>query len=290
MTQRIVWIVCLCALTAYAADLPVQMEELTAPEFVQAMEKSGKICIIPIGIIEKHGPHLPLGTDMIDAREVALRAVAQEYAVVFPPYYFGQIYEAKHQPGTMAYSPELVWMMLQETCDELGRNGFDKIILVNGHGGNNNLLPYFCQTQLQSPRSYAVILFQSAEDPAVTKKIQQLRKTSTGGHADEEETSMILSHRPDLVHRERGRDQSGEDQQRLAGLDNGYTGIWWYAKFPNHYAGDGSEADPQIGNLILDTEARQLAELVRSLKTDNRIKELQQQFYQQSLKPLETKQ
>lgn len=290
MAQRIVWIVCLCALTAYAADLPVRMEELTAPEFVQAVEKSGKICIIPIGIIEKHGPHLPLGTDMIDAREVAFRAAAQEYAVVFPPYYFGQIYEAKHQPGAMAYSPQLVWMMLQETCDELGRNGFKKIVLVNGHGGNNNLLPYFCQTQLQSPRSYAVILFQSAEDPAVTKKIQQLRKTTTGGHADEEETSMILSHRPDLVHRERGHDQSGEDQQRLAGLENGYTGIWWYAKFPNHYAGDGSEADAQIGNLILDTEARQLAELVRSLKTDNRIIELQQQFYQQSQKPLDTKQ
>jgi len=122
------------------AKLPVKFEELTAPEFIRGVELSGGICIIPMGIMEKHGPHLPLGTDLIDVREIVLRAVKKEYGIVFPPYYFGQIYEAKQQPGTIAYSPELVWKILQETCEELARNGLKKIILVNRRNPNGAIL------------------------------------------------------------------------------------------------------------------------------------------------------
>lgn len=273
-----------------AAELPIYYEELTAPDFIKAVERAGQTCIIPIGIMEKHGPHLPLGTDLIDVREVARRAAEQEYSIIFPHYYFGQIYEAKHQPGTIAYSPQLVWNILEETCDELARNGIKKIILVNGHGGNNNFLPYFCQCQLEKVRDYAVILFQPSGDPKIEEQIINLRKTTTGGHADEEETSMMLSHREDLVFMDRGKEQSGEDLDRLNGLSNMYTGIWWYAKYPNHYAGDGSEASQEIGNLILDTEAKQLAKLISTMKKDNRILELQQKFYNESAHPLERKQ
>ncbi len=272
-----------------AADLPRQYEELTAPQLLQALEKSGNICVIPLGILEKHGPHLPLGTDLLDARQVALKATEEEYAVVFPPYYFGQIYEAKHQPGTIAYSPQLVWSLLQETCDELARNGFTKIVLVNGHGGNSFFLPYFCQAQLQSPRNYVVLLFQPEDDPEVMKQVRRLRKTTTGGHADEEETSVLLSHRPDLVHTEYAAQESGADLDRLKGLDHAYTGIWWYAKYPNHYAGDGSHADPRIGELLLNTEAKQLAELLRKLKKDDRPLELMREFYGRSAQPTKIK-
>lgn len=133
---------------ASAADsnLPAKWEELTAPNFVKAVAQSGKVCIIPTGIIEKHGPHMPLGTDLIDARAQVLNAVKEEYAVVFPEYYVGQINEARNQPGVIAYSPDLIWKMLHETCNEISRNGFEKIIIVNGHGGNNDLLKYFCMS------------------------------------------------------------------------------------------------------------------------------------------------
>lgn len=291
MKQTLFICILLAAVTfTFSAELPVRYEELTAPDFIHAVEKSGQICVIPLGILEKHGAHLPLGTDMIDARQVALSAAAKEYAVVFPQYYFGQIYEAKHQPGTIAYSPQLVWNILQETCDELARNGFKKIVLVNGHGGNNNFLPYFCQVQLESKRDYAVFLFRPEDKPEVMEKVRHLRKTSTGGHADEEETSILLSHRPELVHTDRAAQQSGEDLDRLKGLDHAYTGIWWYAKFPNHYAGDGSAADTLIGELLLNMEADQLAQLVRALKKDDRTLELMQLFYRESEQPLKTKQ
>jgi len=262
----------------------------SAPEFVQAVELSDSVCIIPIGILEKHGPHLPLGTDLLDVRETALRAVGKEYSIVFPAYYFGQIYEAKHQPGTIAYSPKLVWNLLQETCNELSRNGLKKIILVNGHGGNNYFLPYFCQAQLSSYRDYVVVLFSPESDSTVIQKVNALRKTKTGGHAGETETSMMLSHRPDLTHVEQGKDQSGESQKRLSHLKYIYTGIWWYADYPNHYAGDGSEASQELGNLLIDSRAEQLAKLIKSLKEDDSISRLQQKFYKKSEKPLETKQ
>ncbi len=273
-----------------ASKLPVKYEELTAPEFVEAVELSDGICIIPLGILEKHGPHLPLGTNLLDVRETALRAAKEEYSIVFPEFYFGQIYEAKHQPGTIAYSPGLVWNVLEETCDELARNGFKKIILVNGHGGNNNFLPYFCQAQLASRKDYAVVLFSPGRDTTTARKVEALRKTTTGGHAGETETSMILAHRPDLAHVERGADQSGEDQARLEHLDYGYTGIWWYAQYPNHYAGDGSEANREIGELLLNGRASQLAELIGILKKDKTVLKLQQEFFDKSENPLKTKQ
>ena len=272
------------------SNLPVRYEELTSPEFIQAVELSDSVCIIPMGILEKHGPHLPLGTDLLDVREIALRAAKKEYSIVFPEYYFGQIYEAKHQPGTIAYSPEVVWNLLQETCEELARNGLKKVILVNGHGGNTSFLHYFCQAQLASRKDYAVILFRPERDSTVAKKVEALRKTTIDQHAGETETSMILSHRPDLTHLERGKDQSGENQKRLEHLFYGYTGIWWYARYPNHYAGDGSHASHEIGELLLNSRADQLAHLIKVFKEDNTILELQQEFFENTNKPLNTKQ
>ncbi len=276
--------------TTAAKALPVQYEELTAPQFVTALSKAENVCLIPIGIMEKHGPHLPLGTDLLDCREVALRAAKKEYCVVFPEYYFGQIYEAKHQPGTIAYSADLVWRVLQETCDELARNGFKKIILVNGHGGNNYFLPYFCQSQLANPRDYAVILFRPEDDPVLEEKVKKLRKTTTGGHACEVETSMLFSHRPDLVHPDQAQTQSGESLNRLSELKYGYTGIWWYANYPNHYAGDGTYASREIGDLVINGEADQLIKLIQIVKKDKNILELQQKFYNEGKNPLNTKQ
>jgi creatinine amidohydrolase len=118
------------------SGLSSKWEELTAPDFVQAIHQSQGVCVLPFGIIEKHGPHLPLGTDLLDVRFAVTNAVKQEYAVVFPEYYFGQIFEARQQPGTVAYSLSTQLTLLQETVSEMARNGCKKIVIVNGHGGN----------------------------------------------------------------------------------------------------------------------------------------------------------
>src|ERR1700722_4879705 len=145
MRSRLLMAAMLSSAAAYPQQLSVKWEELTAGDFQQAAQKAQATCVLPFGILEKHGPHLPLGTDLINVRYVAEHAAQQEYAVVFPAYYFGQIFEAKHEPGTVAYSAKLQMELLQETTDEMARNGCKRIVIVNGHGGNNHLLPFFAQ-------------------------------------------------------------------------------------------------------------------------------------------------
>jgi len=266
--------------------LSVEMEELTAPQFAKAVELAGGVCVIPLGIIEKHGPHLPLGTDLYEARAASVMGAEKEYAVVFPPYYTGQIFEARHQPGTIAYSNDLMWKMLEETCAELSRNGLKKIILFNGHGGSTYFLQYFCQSQLAASKDYIVVLFQPGSDPVKDKEINALKKATLDGHAGEEELSMMEYIRPDLVDRSAIGSESGANQERLRKLPYGYTGIGWYAKFPNQYAGDPAQPDKRLGELLVTKDADQLAVLIKYLKENDSVEELHQEFYKRAGDPL----
>jgi creatinine amidohydrolase len=267
-------------------SLSYKMEELTSPQFIKAVQISKGICVIPLGILEKHGAHLPIGTDLIEAREIVFKAAEKEYAVVYPPYFAGQIFVAKAHPGTIAYSNDLIWKLLEETCMELSRNGLKKIILYNSHGGNTLSLKYFCQSQLSSRKDYIVVLFEPGDDSVLDKEIKSLKKTKIDGHAGEEETSMIYYINHALVDKDRISDESGADLDRLSQLRFGFTSLYWYARFPNHYAGDGSQFSSRLGELLIQKESIQLAELIRFLKKSNKIEEIQEEFYNNVQNPV----
>jgi creatinine amidohydrolase len=269
------------------AKLSPKWEELTAADFRTAIQQSKGTCLLPFGILEKHGPHLPLGTDLLNVRYVSLQAVAKEYAVVFPEYYFGQIFEAKHQPGTIAYSADLQLKLLQETTDEMARNGCKKILIVNGHGGNEHLLPFFAQTQMDNPHDY-VVYIQDGErsfEGGPGKK-----STGIDYHAGENETSNTMVSRPDLVHLDRAASESGADQNRVHLPEDVYTGIWWYARFPNHYSGDGSVATKALGEWNMNHWIDAIVEAIRAIKADDESLKLQNEFYERSKHPLDTPQ
>jgi creatinine amidohydrolase len=270
------------------SKLSPKWEELTAPDFVQAVHRSLGVCVLPIGIIEKHGPHLPLGTDLLDVRFAVMNAVAQEYAVVFPEYYFGQIFEAQQQPGTVAYSLSTQLTLLQETVKEMARNGCRKVLIVNGHGGNNSLLPLFAQAQLATPRDYVVYVFGLPNEDVPGRP--PLKTTGGGMHAGETETSAMLIARPDLVHMDRADSQSGADQNRLNLPASVYTGIWWYAKFPEHYSGVGSAANRPLGEFDQKEWSRQIVEAIKAVKADQQALKLQNEFFEKTQHPLDTKQ
>jgi creatinine amidohydrolase len=268
-------------------NLSPKWEELTGPDFIQAVHQSQGVCVLPFGIIEKHGPHLPLGTDLLDVRFAVLNAVHQEYSVIFPEYYFGQIFEAQQQPGTIAYSLATQLTVLQETVKEMARNGCKKVVIVNGHGGNESLLPLFAQSQLASPRDYVVYVFGLPNENVPGRPPL---KTKTDMHAGETETSNMLIARPDLVHIDRATQESGADQKRLALPDSVYTGIWWYARFPNHYSGEGAAANKELGEFDQKEWSRQIAEAIKAIKADQESLKLQNQFFEQSQHPLDTPQ
>jgi creatinine amidohydrolase len=265
--------------------LSAHWEELTGPDFVKAIQQAQGTCILPIGILEKHGPHMPIGSDLLNARYVALHA-AEQYAVVFPEYYFGQIAEARQEPGTVSYSRELQLALLQATTDEMGRNGCKKILVVNGHGGNNHLLPYFAQTQLEKPHDYVVYIF----DQRVPATGGPAKKTTIDQHAGESETSKMLIVRPDLVHMDRAKSESGDDQHHVNLPDGVYTGIWWYAKFPDHYAGDGSVANRELGDYQVKWWVDAVSKVLMTIKADNDSLRLQKEFFEKATHPLDTPQ
>ena len=264
--------------------LSTKWEELTAADFRDAIAKAQGTCLLPFGILEKHGPHLPLGTDLLNVRYVAEHAAQQEYVVIFPQYFAGQIFEARHEPGTIAYSAEMQMKLLQETTDEMARNGCKKVVIINGHGGNENLLPYFAQSQLERPRDYVVYVQWGHE---ATKKIGA-EKTGPDWHAGESETSNTLVSHPDLVHLDRAKNESGADQRRVKLPENVYTGIWWYARFPNHYSGDGSTATKEQGEADMQSWINTVVKAIRAIKADDESLKLQKEFYEKAQHPLDT--
>jgi creatinine amidohydrolase len=282
-----------CVLTIGAMNTPAQgklsskWEELTAADFHRGVEQAKGTCLLPFGILEKHGPHLPLGTDLLNVRYASLQAVGQEYAVVFPEYYFGQIFEAKHEPGTIAYSAELQLKLLQETTDEMARNGCKKILIVNGHGGNEHLLPFFAQSQLNHPHDYVIyVLDGERSKPGGPGK----KSTGIDYHAGENETSNTMVSHPDLVHLDRAAGESGADQKRVKLPEDVYTGIWWYARFPDHYSGDGSVATKALGEWNMKNWVDSIVDALRAIKADDESLKLQKEFYEKSTHPLDTAQ
>ena len=270
-------------------SLSTKWEELTAEDFVKALQQANTTCLLPFGVIEKHGPSGPLGTDLIDIRQIAAKAVQQEYALVFPEYYFGQIFEAKHQPGTLAYSPQLQMQMMQETVAEMARNGCRKIVIANGHGGNASFIGYFLQTQLSSPKDYVVYSFQTERD-LFSPALPPPSKPGVDGHAGEMEAAMVMASRPDLVHTDRGGRQSGANMARLDLPAEVATAINWYAMFPNHYQGDASGATAARGTALVQFVADRLTTALRAIKADQVSPRLQKEFFEETSHPIDTKQ
>jgi creatinine amidohydrolase len=276
-------LLCFVLLTgcAGAQELPARWDELTAGDWPKAQERAAYTCILPVGILEKHGPHAPLGSDLIHVREWSARATKQEYAVVFPDFFYGQIYEAKHQPGTFALPSRLVWDLLDATVEEIARNGFKKILIVNGHGGNPQLLRYFVQSQLERRRDYVVYFFDPVYDAQQAEREKALRKTDplTDLHAGENETSSLLYLRPDLMRMESAAQESGADQKRMTLPPDLYTAIWWYARFPNHYAGEGAKATRELGQALTEHRVAALVKALRAVKADDKTLQLQNEFF-----------
>ncbi|MCP9201612.1 creatininase family protein [Gramella sp. GC03-9] len=269
--------------SVFAQDIPHRWDELTASDWPEAIEKSNRTIILPIGILEKHGLHGPIGSDLIRARQWADRAAAEEYAVVFPDYFYGQVNEAKHIQGTFSLPSDLTMKLLEETCKEIARNGFNKILIVNTHGGNPYMLRYFVQNQMESPRDYVIYFYDPGSDQEYQERLSAMRNSDASGdmHGGERETSELLYLRPELVKQERATNESGVDQDRLSEIPNVYRSIWWYASFPNHYAGKGETGTKELGELVTSHHVGNIVEALKAIKKDTRTLELQKKYFEE---------
>jgi len=248
-------------------------EELTAKTFSESISKSEGVCILPIGVLEKHGDHLPLATDMYIVEALARQAANITPAVVFPSYFLGQIAEAKHEKGTIAPSHKLIMDALLEMCDEIHRNGFNKVFILNGHGGNNAFLPFFAQQMPGINRNYAVYtqFCHSMDEEQAQAILSHTGVKTLGMHAGFLETSLIMHLRPDLVNMDEVIPSEFDNLERLKGFDglHIFTGFDWYAKFPHHFAGDPAEASASHGKFIFDILLNNVVKSINTIKADD---------------------
>ncbi len=257
----------------------MQWEQLTSPDFKAAVEQTG-VCIIATGVIERHSEHLPLGTDFLNGHRLACLAAEKEPAVVFPPFYFGQIYEARCFPGAVTLRPTLLIELIQAVFDEIGRNGFKKIIILNAHGGNNALLPFLAQSSLWEEKPYSIYLYTGPLTPERQSAWDAIVETSNHNHACECETSISLANHPELVHMERVPKEPADPLDRLEQLPHNFSGISWYANYPQHYAGDAHPANREKGLKLRQIMVDNLAEFISAVKADRCVPALEKEFFE----------
>ena len=261
----------------------MQWENLTAADFAKAVGETG-VCVIAAGVLEKHGDHLPLGTDFLNGHKIACLAAEKEPAVVFPPFYFGQIFEARCFPGTLAIRPTLLLELFEEICDEIGRNGFRKIVIYNAHGGNIHFLSFLAQCSLWKEKPYSIYLPADLLmlTPERKKKWQETCETSEHGHACECETSISLANHPELVKMERVPSAPGKALRRMQELPPTFAGVRWYSDYPEHYAGDAGPATKRKGRILRQLTVDSLAEFIAAVKADRVVPSLQMEFFKRS--------
>jgi creatinine amidohydrolase len=254
--------------------MQVQWEYLTTVDFKTLAEKE-KLCILPFGSLERHGEHLPFGTDGIIAHSVAVKAAQKEPCIVFPVYWFGQLHEAACFTGTVNFDQKLLLDMLTTLVDQIASNGFDKILILNGHGGNINLLQYYVMSQCDRELNYTLYTAN-----VFGEQLNTFPWETEGGHADEFETSMVMSAAPETVKPEYQKFK--EPVQPLHDLSSlgCYTGYWWYAMYPEHIAGCPSAASPEKGEKAMETISSNVAELIRKIKADTLTPSMQKEFYE----------
>ena len=182
-------------------------------------------------------------------------------------------------PGTFSVDHELLVSLLRATLDEIGRNGFTKIVLVNYHGGNTALLGYLLLGMLQHRKPYVV--YATNNGPADEDRGQWNRMfPSSADHAGPIETSLILHLRPETVHMEALRDPSDGAPRghlkRLGGVKNSFS---WYADHPTHLKGDPRSASAEKGALALEMIAKHVARQVKAIKEDDVSAALAKEFY-----------
>jgi len=266
----------------------MKWEELTAKEFEKAVKKT-RTCILPMGIIERHGSHSPLGTDMINVIGVCNRAAEIEPFVVFPPFYFGQIYEAKCQWGTITLPPKVLIDLLISVLDEIGRNGFKKIVIVNGHGGNNYLIPFLAQTLLGEEKPYTLYTFDYYNEPDFNDFMKQISASKDfDGHGGEIETSHVMANEPGWVKMKMETDVK-LSEKRLARWKNipnkTSSPIWFYAYAPQHYEGmNTKKATAEKGRKFQEWCAKKTASFVKAVKADKVAPALTKEFYKRMKK------
>ena len=250
----------------------MRWEELTSAE-IGALDRDRTVVILPLGSVEQHGNHLPLGTDTMLAEAVSCAAAeASGGTVVMPPPWYG--FSAHHMrfPGSITLRAETLLALAEDVVASLVRHDFRRILIVNGHGGNNGLIDVLASTlgntHYGAARIAALTYFALAREA-----IGKLRKSKPGGmgHACEFETSMVQHIRPELVKIEQAETCYPDPGSRYLTTDLlGAQAIRLYHDFgdlsPTGTLGDPAFASPDAGKAFFAAVTAELAAFIADFR------------------------
>ena len=271
----------------------------TSASFDELVKASNGTCIIPMGCVEKHGLHMALGTDTMVAEKICYMASQIENVAVFPNFIFGDVPERKnaHTKGTITLPVETLFLLLEQLCDQIYLNGFRKILIYNGHGGNQAWLSAFIRNLDNKDKNYVVAKFfvdeqaphglakyleanGSGSIPELTPEDEELvikyhKQNIVMGHACFGEAAYMMGIAPetmrlDLLGIESGLPTGESAPYNRLGIDVKSGG--WHLEFPNAYSGtDPHGVNERIGAAALRMEAERFAKAIKFFKEDEKL-------------------
>lgn len=250
------------ALTEY------RYNRLTWPEMNDAI-KMQKVVILPTGSTEQHGRHLPLDTDVFLAEEVCLEVGrrASDRVLILPPISYGLNMHHIDFPGTIHIEPDVFINFCLNITKSVAYHGFQKILLVNGHGSNTALIDIIARKTILETQSICAAL---TYIPLGMDAFNQVKETETIAHADEYETSLYLYLASERVQVNEmlvdddvtGKYMSSDSTSNFPVRMSDYWGRW--TKHGVH--GDPSRATKEKGKIIFDAVTSRLIEIVDELR------------------------
>jgi creatinine amidohydrolase len=180
---------------------------LTWTDIQEMPDKENVVIIQPIGAIEQHGPHLPIIVDSAIAVSVLGKALTKLDsafpAYALPPLYYGKSNEHWHFPGTITLSAQTLLAVLTEMADSIYRSGFRKLVLMNAHGGQPQVMEIAARDIHQKYEDFLVFPLFTWRVPHIAKELLSPKELEFGIHAGDAETSLLLSILPEQVKMER---------------------------------------------------------------------------------------
>jgi creatinine amidohydrolase len=254
----------------------VQYEKMTWKEIQAAIVESQGIAILPVGAVEEHGPHNPVGTDSIETYEIGLRAAQQADTVILPLVWFGNSRSLLDFPGSIAIHPDILKSYVREVLLSLIRQGFNRPLLLDGHSGNYGALDILVE-DIMCDVGLKVLHVRAWELASIPKPPDT---PQYDGHGGLSETSAMLYLMPDCVDQESMQDSSPEvDLTNFGSVFPTPSSL--YAKgavvFPMMmgelveagHLGDPRLASSERGKALIDAKANALAQFIDLLKKDS---------------------
>jgi creatinine amidohydrolase len=245
-----------------SAPAPRKFEETAGFELADLVSRC-PLAILPLGSLEFHGPHNPLGSDAIIISGIAERVAVRTNALLFPTIRFTQCpAHTAHFRGTISIRPEVMTMYFADVLRNVLHLGFSKVFVLNGHDGN--IGPgRGAVAQVADENKAATLLFASWWEFVPGEKVKALglfhQPNGGHGHGGPLETSTVAAFRPDLVHLDRAEDLP-EPPDLADGsayfLQRSATASW-----PG-YSGKVSDASPEKGQRIVQMSEDRIVTLV----------------------------